>query len=54
MILEKTNVPTPAPQTVTPVANERYFSKYIVTTTIAGQYIRPKPVPMTIPTENNK
>lgn len=54
MIREKTKVPTPAPQTVIPVANERYFSKYIVTITIAGQYIKPKPVPITIPTENIK
>lgn len=54
MILEKRNVPTPAPQTVTPVASARYFSKYMVTITIAGQYMRPNPVPMTIPTEKVK
>lgn len=49
--LENTNVPTPAPQTVTPVAKARSRSKYIVTMTIAGQYINPNPVPMTIPTD---
>lgn len=33
----KMKVPNPAPHTAMPVANERYFSKYIVTLTIAGR-----------------
>lgn len=33
----KINVPNPAPQTAMPVASDRYFSKYIVTLTMAGK-----------------
>ena len=40
-----TKVPIPEPQTAIPVANARFFSKYIETLTIAGKYIRPKPMP---------
>jgi hypothetical protein len=54
MTFENMKVPTPAPQTVTPVASARSRSKYMVTITIAGQYIRPNPVPMMIPTETIK
>jgi hypothetical protein len=42
---EKMNVPMPAPHTAIPVANARFSSKYIVTITIAGQYMSPKPRP---------
>lgn len=49
MNLENTKVPTPYPQTVTPVASARRRSKYMVTITIAEKFIRPIPMPMTIP-----
>lgn len=32
-----------------PVASDLYFSKYIVTLTIAGKYIRPSPRPVPMP-----
>lgn len=45
----KMNVPKPDPQTAMPVASDRSLSKYIVTLTIAGKYMRPKPNPVPTP-----
>ncbi len=42
-------VPMPAPQTAMPVAKARLSSKYMVTITMAGQYISPKPKPASGP-----
>lgn len=43
-----TNVPTPEPHTVMPVARERRRSKYDVTHTMAGRSVKPKPVPVVV------
>ena len=41
----KRNVPTPEPQTQTPVAKLSLLVKYWPTATTAGTYIRPSPIP---------
>lgn len=43
---ENAKVPIPEPHTAIPVAKDRLFSKYPVTHTIAGRYIRPNPRPV--------
>ena len=42
----KMKAPTPAPQDAIQLANARFFSKYDVTITTAGKYMRPNPIPI--------